>query len=191
MSAIQVLNVIASAMFIVATVPYVRAILRKQTKPAKVTWLIWASLDLITFVGMLMEHSLNGQITGAVISASVVAGLSFKYGKAGWTLLDKVCLGGAVLGVVLWKLSGSPLVAIVASLGAIFIASIPTFVNAWHNPENEDKTAWVLYWLSCLLTLFIVPEWTLKNAAQPIVFTAIESTMVFLVIVRPLFKRKH
>jgi len=53
----ETLSVLAGLLFVVGFVPYIRAILQKETKPAKATWLIWASLDTITFVGMFFKDT--------------------------------------------------------------------------------------------------------------------------------------
>jgi len=184
----KILSVIAGILFLAATIPYVRAILRKETRPMKSTWIIWASLDTITLAGMIVKDSVNGQIIGAIIGAWLVAGLAIRYGKAGWSLLDKVCLGGAIVGIILWQTMDSNF-AIMASLGTMFVGSIPTFVSAWRNPKGEDRFTWTLCWISCVIAMFAIPKWTIEDAAQPIVFMVIESTMVFLLWVRPKFKQ--
>ena len=94
-----VLTVIAGVLFIIGFVPYIRAIVRKETKPTTASWLIWATLDTITLAGMFFKNAVNGQIIGAVLGAWVVVVLALIYGTRGWTKLDKYCLGGAVLGV--------------------------------------------------------------------------------------------
>lgn len=177
-------TVIAGILFLVAFIPYIRAILKKQTKPAKASWLIWATLDSITFAGMLVKHTLNGQMLGAIVGAWMVAILALKYGKPGWSKLDKFCLGGAFIGIALWQLSGNPVVGMSISLALVFIGAFPTFKTAWNHPEEEDRTAWLIYWLSCVFALIAIPAWTIADAAQPIVFTVIETVMVYLTWIR-------
>ena len=93
----ETLSILAGLLFVAAFVPYIRAILRKETKPAKASWFIWASLDTITLAAMFFKDTVNGQILGAVLGAWVVAVLALKYGTPGWTKLDKFCLGSAIL----------------------------------------------------------------------------------------------
>src|SRR5581483_6426724 len=68
----EILSVLAGILFIVGFVPYIRAIVRKETKPAKASWIIWASLDSITIAGMYAKDAVNGQIVGACLGAWVV-----------------------------------------------------------------------------------------------------------------------
>jgi hypothetical protein len=183
-------NVLAGLLFVAAFIPYIRAILRKETSPMKSTWLIWATLDTITFAGMWSEGTVNGQITGAVLGAWTVTILAFKYGESGWSRLDKLCLAGAVLGIALWQIFDSPLLGIAISLSVVFLGSIPTFVSAWKDPSKEDRTAWTIYWVSCVCALIGVPTWTLQDAMQPMTFFAIESIMMFILIYRPFKARR-
>ena len=189
MNAQNIVSVLAGVLFVVGFVPYIRAIFTGTTKPAKASWIIWASLDTITIAGMCAKHSLNGQIIGAVAGAWIVVALSVKYGTKGWTWLDEFCLIGAVLGVVLWKAFSNPTLGIVTSNSIVFLGSIPTFVSAFKDPTKEDKLGWTIFWLSCICAVVAIPKFTFDDAFQPIVFLSIETIMMFLLYIRPYLKR--
>lgn len=180
-----VLSLVAGVLFVAAFVPYIRAILQKKTQPAKASWVIWATLDSITCAGMLVKHAVNGQIIGAILGAWMVVILAMKYGKPGWTRLDKFCLGGAVLGIALWTIFSCPALGIVTSLSVVFLGSIPTFANAWHDPSKEDRTAWTIFWVSCVFAVVAIPAFTWADAAQPLTFFSIETIMMYILYFRP------
>lgn len=179
----EFLSIMAGVLVVLAFIPYVRAILRGETKPAKASWFIWATLDTITLWGMYRENSVNGQIVGAVLGVWIVNGVALKYGKAGRTKLDVFCLIGAAIGISLMFLN--PKWALLASLTTVFIGSFPTFLSAWKDPSGEDKVAWTMFWVSCLCAIFAVPKWTIEDAAQPITFLTVETIMMYLLFVRP------
>jgi hypothetical protein len=179
-------SVLAGALVIAAFIPYIRAVWKGETQPAKASWVIWAVLDTITLIGMFAKDSVNGQIIGAVIGVWIVVVLALRYGTPGWTVLDKICLAIAAISIGLLILSPDPVLGLVCSLIGIFVGSIPTFRSVYDDPSRENKSAWVLFWLSCLAALAAVPAWTLQDAAQPIVFFVIESTTMWL-----LFKSRH
>lgn len=188
-----IFSVVAGVLFFVGFVPYILYIRRKDTKakPSKATWIIWASLDTITLAGMYAKDAVNGQSLGAVIGGWVVVAFALKYGTPGWTRLEKFCLGGAVLGIVLWQVSSNPLLGIITSLSVVFLGSIPTFVSAWKDPSSENKSAWTIFWISCVCAIMAIPQWTLADAGQPITFAVIESIMMYILYIRAHFLKKR
>lgn len=181
----ETLNVLAAVLFIGGFIPYIYTVVRGRTKPSKASWVIWASLDALTAAGMYASDSLNGQIVGAACGAWTVALLSLWYGERGWTSLDKACLLGGGIGIVLWLTIGSPLPAIITAMVVLAVGGIPTLVSAWKDPRREDRLAWTLFWLSCLCAVLAIPQWTLEDALQPINFAAFDTAMMGILFLRP------
>ena len=180
-------STLSGVIFFLALVPYTITILKgkTRTRPAKASWLIWASMDTVVFAGMVAKHSMNGQILAAICGAWVVFFLTLKYGVPGWTRIDKICLGGTVLAMLLWAISGNPVVGIVTSLGSGLLGSVPTFVSAWHDPSRENKLAWTMCVVSCVFAILAISDWTLASAGQPLVFAFIDVTVWAIVMLRP------
>lgn len=183
-----IMSWLAFGLVMAAFVPYARAILRKETKPAIASWIIWGMLDYITFVAMWKQGVVNGQILGACTGVLVIVLLAFRHGTAGWGKLDTFCLIGGFSGIGIWLTLDSPFLGMVASLFVVFTASIPTFVNGWKHPENENKMGWLLFWLSCFPAIAGVKAWMIVDLAQPVTFLVIETAMVYLLFVRPRFR---
>ena len=188
------LSLISGILFVAAFVPYIRAIVRDRnlptgspdkTEPEKATWIIWTLLDTMTLTGMFVKHTVNGQIVGAVLGAWITLVLALKYGKPGWKRLDKICLGSAILGIVLWKVTHNPLIGMTVSLTLTFIGALPTFASSWKDPSKEDRTAWTIFFISCVVAMFAIPRATIADAAQPTTFFVIETVMVIILYLRP------
>ena len=188
----ETMSYLAGLFYVAAFLPYVHAILQKKTKPKRATWIVWASLDIITLAAMYKTDTVNWQILGATVGALIVAGLSLKFGIPGWKKLDKLCLAGAILGIAFWKTFSSPTLGIMISLCVGFLGSFPTFESAWKHPERENKWAWTIFWISCVFAVIAIRHWTLDDAAQPIMFLVIETIMMYILFVhaRSLVKRK-
>lgn len=178
---------ICGLLYLSAMVPYIVAILRGKTKPAKASWIVWTALDVVTLVSMLLKHEANVQIGLAVAVAVTIALLALKYGEPGWTLLDKLCMGAAAVSIP-FCVFGSPETATVICCLAMVIGAFPTFASAWQDPSKEDKLAWTLMWASCIFGFFAIPRWTIAAAVQPIAFLITETVMMFILFVRPRFK---
>jgi len=187
----NIFSIIAGILFLVGFIPYIRAILKRVAQPSKASWIIWTALDLVVIAGMWSKHSLNGQILGAFTGSVVTVVLALKYGKPGWTWLDKLCLVGGALGIVLWKVFDDANFGIVVSMAIVMLGTIPTIVSAWKNPANEDRTAWTFFFVSCLFALSAIPAWTLADALQPLVYFMGESIMMFILYYRPRLHAKH
>lgn len=180
----KVFDVVSFTLFLLAFVPYIRAILARTTEPEKASWGIWAAADTLLFIAMMQGGAFNLQIFAAVIAATGVFVLSLKFGKSGWTLVDKICAVGAVVGAALWWYFGESVIGVLASCVVLLVGSLPTFNHAWTNPEKENRGAWMLFWLSCVAELLALPNWNISEAGQPVTFFIIESVMVYLVWVR-------
>lgn len=174
------LSVLSGLVFATGFMPYILAILKKKTKPAKVSWIIWASLDTITLAGMSAENTANSQILVAASGGWIIAALAMKYGLSGWSKFDKFCLAGTALSVILWQIFNSPLLGIITSLGVTFLGAVPTFISTWEDPSRENKLAWTIFWVGCIGMVIAIPHWTLADAAQPIAFFIIETAMMYL-----------
>lgn len=187
------LEMISGGLFITGFIPYILAIFGrnlwfrriKQTRPQKSTWIVWTGLDLITLAGMALKGTATGQIIGAVIGGSIVTCLAFAYGIPGWRTLDKAVIIGGIIGVAAGYAYGDANITILVSAVIIVLGSIPTFISAWKQPENEDKTAWTIYTVSCVVALFAISAWTIEHSAQVLSFTLVETTMMFILFVVP------
>jgi hypothetical protein len=187
-------------LFFIGYFPYGWAIIRDRhkddsnpnaAKPSKTSWIIWISLDALTGAGMYFSGALNGQMIGTLIGGFVILILALIYGRKGWTRLDVACFSGAAIGIALWAWSGDPRLGIIASCATGFIGSFPTFRSAWRMPNSEDKTAWVLFSLSCVCADLAIPHLTIEDALQPLTFSAIEAIVTTTIFIRPLFLRQR
>ena len=183
------MNTLSVILFFVAFLPYIWAIINGQAEPSPISWIIWATVDTLALLAMRKERTINGQIVGAVMGAWVITILAIIFGKPTMGKIEWVSISGAAIGIILWQKTGNAVIAIVSSQIAVFIAAFPTFEKAWANPRKEDPISWSIWFVSCVCALLAIrkEKWTLSNALQPITFTVIETVMVVLVVIRPLW----
>lgn len=178
------MDILSGILFFIAFLPYAWAITHHQTVPSPVTWAIWASIDTLALAAMWKKKTVNGQIIGAVAGAWIIAALAVHFGKSSFEPVEWFAAVGAAIGIVLWLTTGDAMLALVLSQIATFIGAIPTFVDAYRNPTQEDPIAWTIWFASCVCALLAIRTWKLAEALQPITFTAIETPMVVLVVIR-------
>ena len=185
----NVLSLISGFLFLIGYVPYIRAIVKRETQPSKASWLIWLTIDIVTVTAMVLKHALNAQMVGASLGSAITFILVLKYGVPGWSRMDKTCLAGAVVGILLSIMLREPNVGIIVSMIVVVIGSVPTYQNAWRNPKAEDKTAWTIFFISSVLASLAIPRWTIEDAAQPLTYFGGELVVIYLLYVRPAFQR--
>ena len=191
MHLINILSLTSGVLGILGFVPYIRAVLRKEAQPQKASWVAWGILNGITLAGMYVKGVATVQMTAITLGSWIVLALAFKYGKPGWSVLDKFCLGGAVLAIVLWKLFNDSDFGIIVSLIGLFVSGIPTWKSAWQTPEKENRAAWIIFMTSSLLALLAIRKFTMASAAQPIEFLVNQTvTVAFLLTRSPMRKSK-
>lgn len=179
------LSVLSGLIFLYAFYPYIRAIVRKEARPRKATWLVWAAGDIIVLSGMIASGTISGQMVAASLGATSVFLLSMKYGEPGWTTRDKVCIVISSAALILWQVVGESNVGIGLSLVALAVAAWPTYVSAWEDHRNEDRKAWFWFNLSSVFALAAIPGWAFADYAPAVAFFLIDSPMIYLLFIRP------
>ena len=184
MSLNNIFSILAGLLFLFAFFPYVRSIVVGKTVPKKVTWLIWALNDVIVLSGMFLTGKVNGLIVGATLGAVIVFCLSIKKGENGWDVRDKLCVTISLMAIV-GSFFSTKNVGIALSLSALFIAAWPMYVSAWKCPEKEDAKSWVIFNTANLFGVLAISSMTFASVAPPVMFVVIDSTMLYLLLVRP------
>ncbi|WP_298260981.1 hypothetical protein [Bradyrhizobium sp.] len=161
---------------------YVRAILKGEATPNRVTWLLWAFVPLIA--GAAQLRSGVGISTLVVMSVGLSPGCvviaSFVVHKGSWRLgpFDYVCGTCALAALALWAMTGDPVTAIVLSILGDAAAALPTVRKAWLAPETEDRPAYLLALIGMILGLLSVQEATFSAYAFNVYLLIVSGALV-------------
>lgn len=187
------LGKVAGVISFIAFIPYIIAIFKGKTKPNRATWWIWS------IIGFMLGASYY--FSGAsktiwvpvsyVVGPFIIALLSIKYGKGGWSRFDKVCLFGAGFSIFLWWLFDSPIVALMTNILIDFLGLLPTIRKAYLEPETEDLTAWLLFFLGNTLNLFAAEAWIFTIYIYPIYMFLGSGIVTMLVLIDKLVKNQE
>ncbi|MBU0531580.1 hypothetical protein KJ910_03780 [Patescibacteria group bacterium] len=182
---------LAGIISLIAFVPYIVAILRRQTKPNRATWWIWTAVGLMlgsSYYFSGASHTIWVPVSYTV-GPFITALLSIKYGEGGWTRFDRWCLIGAGVSLLLWVVFREPLVALTINLIIDLLGALPTIRKAYRKPEEEDRLAWLLFFLGNTCNMFAVEQWNYAIAAYPIYMFLVCGTIALLVL-RPRSKKR-
>ena len=169
--------------------PYLRGVLARRFRPNPVSWLIWALLGVVSLGGQLEGHAGFGLIVTvcttagcALIVVLALKGMSPREGAAATSVLDWLCLAGALLALLLLVLSPEASFAVVLSNTVGLIGFIPTIAKSLKDPWSEGVSVYAFAAVKFALALVALPNWGLLAALYPALCLAEELGMVVLLL---------
>lgn len=143
----ELLGAAALALTFAAFYPYVRSILRNETRPHVFSWMIWGAG---TFVVALAQFS-DGAGIGAwpiavsgIITVLVAILALFKSADTGFTRSDWMFLILAMSALPLWYFTQSPLSAVIVLTIVDLLGFGPSVRKAYKDPYGENALFFTL-----------------------------------------------
>jgi hypothetical protein len=155
-------GMVAGTISFVGFFAYIYLIFKGVNKPERVSWWIW------TWVGVLLGESYfsSGSAQNTIwvpvtyiIGPLTIAIISIWKGQGGWSRTDKICLSLALISSVL-RICTGPHLALGFNLFIDLVAVIPTIRAAIKNPDLEDFRPWLIFFVSSLINLLAVENWS-------------------------------
>jgi hypothetical protein len=186
---LEIFGYISGLLFMFSVVPYVRSILKGNTKPQRMTWLIWTILVFIAFFSQLAKGATWSLLltAGDAVTIVIVFIFSFKYGVGGFRKIDILSLIGALVSLLLWYLTKEPAIALFLIILIDLIGSNLTILKTWKNPETENWVGWAMCGVGGLFGILSVGSFNFILLAYPIYICLINSIMAIIVIFRKNF----
>lgn len=177
----EFLTVLSGLLIAIGYVSFVKSTLNGSMKPNSATWIVWFFQD-----GLMAASALAAGIGPSAVmpvvwflGAAAMLPLSLKYGsKEPFTALEKTCLALSGFGIVLWGVTGSPLLALVASVSTVTIGGIPTVLKAWRDPASESLVGWLLMLSATASVSLAVQTWTFDSGFVPVTVGLFQLTIV-------------
>ena len=176
------IGIFAGIVGLLGFLPYIILTLKRKNKPNRASWWIWGILGVITGLAYYRSGATSTiwvPICYAICQI-IIAVLSLKYGEGGWNTLDKFCLTGAGISLLVWWLSDSPLLALLLTLVIDLFAAIPTVIKSYSNPEEESFFSWNIFLIANTLNMIAIDEWNISLVAYPFYLFYLSSTLSIL-----------
>ena len=176
------IGILAGIIGLLGFLPYMILTIKRKNRPNRASWWIWGILGVITGITYYYSGATSTiwvPICYAVCQI-IIAVLSIKYGEGGWNRLDRLCLAGAGISLLIWQLSNSPLLALLFSLLIDLFAAIPTVIKSYSNPEQESRFSWTIFLVANTLNMIALDEWNISLAAYPFYLFYLSSTLSIL-----------
>jgi len=190
---LQYLVIVGAIVQLIGIFSYLKATLRGDTKPNRVTWLLWSVAPMIASAAALSKH--NGWATLPVFMAGfgplLVFIASFINKKSYWKLekFDYLCGLFSVLALILWGITKNPSVAIIFAIASDALAAMPTLIKAWKYPETETAAAFTTGIFNALTSFAAIKIWNFPALAFPIYLIIIDTACMLAIKRKLLFTR--
>jgi multisubunit Na+/H+ antiporter MnhB subunit len=136
------LALVLSAVFaVLAPIGYIISIIRGRSRPHRITRFILFFVLTLNFASILAAGGSPGaKLFAGIVFAqgTAIFAISLWRGMGGSSIFDWSCFAIALIGVIGWKLTGSPLVGVLFSVLADLAAYLPAFVKTWKHPHTES-----------------------------------------------------
>jgi hypothetical protein len=178
------LPIISAILALVSPLIYARAILRGDARPHRTTRFVLLLITILTFASLLAQHNHQAiWLAGAsAIQAVFIFGLSIKHGMGGKDKSDVICLIIALIGIVLWRITKQPVLALYFAILADFTGMIPALIKTYRRPETEIWSYFAIDIVAGLLTLIASKEWTVQAVSYGLYIMVINMLMVGIIL---------
>lgn len=172
---------------------YIKGMFIGDTKPNKVTWLMWSVAPLIATFAAISDGVRWSvlPVFMAGFGPLLVFIFSLINKKSYWKLekIDYLCGFFSVVALILWGITKEPNIAIMFSIASDGSATIPTLIKSWKHPETESGGAYTSGLFSASTSFFAIKIWNYSSLAFPIYLIVANSLLSVFVYRRKIFKK--
>lgn len=173
---------IAALLNLTGSLTYVTHTIQGKTKPNRVSWFIWALAPLIAFAAMQSEGvGIQSLMTFMVGFGPLLVFISsFINRNAYWKIdrFDIVCGILSLIGLILWLVTQTGLIAILFSIIADALAGVPTLRKIYKEPQSESYTLFAFGAVAAVITLLTIQDWTFAAYGFPLYIFVLCTTFV-------------
>jgi len=162
-------GIIATVIAFISYIPYFRDIFADKTKPNAVTWLVWAILTAIGFLGQISGNAGPGAwAAGAsTLIATSVFGLALIKGQQNIVKTDFIMLGGAAAALILWFVTKQPVLSVILITIVDMFGFVPTIRKSWNRPHEETLITFALSAVKHTFSLVAIVSYSLVTTLYP------------------------
>ncbi len=143
---------------IAAYIIYLRLIFKNKIKPHAFTFLTWTLLVSVNFVVQVTsgvgESSLllacNALFSAIIFIACIIKGYT-NYDRTDW-----LCLGLAIMSIILWIITNTPLYSVILTCFVDLFGMIPSFRKSFRRPYEDSA---LTFFISGMEFIFSFPSY--------------------------------
>jgi hypothetical protein len=178
-----VFGVLAGAVGIADTIPYVRDIARGTTRPHRGAWLIWSALAIVAFGSQRAGGASWSVLMTAVqaVLTSLVFFLAIRRGEGGLGAREALMIALAAGGVAGWIVADAPLLATACVVAADILGAAIMAPKAYRDPASETLATYALASLAGALAAGAVAAPDAALLLYPVYFCLVNAAIAMLI----------
>jgi hypothetical protein len=186
--------ILGAAIDVIGCAHYALLTIKGNTKPNRVTWLLWTTISFIAFAAEIQQGV--GFVSLLTFAAGFGPGLvlaaSFVNRQSYWHIsrLDLACGGLSVLAIILWVSTRTGNIAIIFAITADLLASVPTIIKSYRFPGTESPVTYGLAIIAAIITMATLTKFDLPNLGYPL-YILLDCTVLFTLIKFPNLRPHH
>lgn len=167
----NIIGIVAIALTFIAYIPYLRDLIKRRTQPHVFTWLVWATVAMISF-GLQIQAS-AGMGAYVTLAASIVClavfliGLFQKTAKRNIKKVDIVFLIAAFLALIMWLVAKQPVVSVLMLCLVDSLGFLPTIRKSWGKPYSETLATFAINMIRFILSIIALSEYNFVSTFYP------------------------
>jgi hypothetical protein len=154
----QLFGILSGLIALYSSFHYIRDIIRCNTKPHRMAWVIFITLSGVSFFAQLAEGATNSLWFPLVlfVQAIIIFSLTLKYGVGGFGKYDVMSLILAILIMIVWVITKSPAIAIICTVSVNTIGKALVAAKTYKHPHSEYLPTWLYSVLASILSALAV-----------------------------------
>jgi len=184
----SIIGIVAIALTFIAYVPYLRDLIKHKTKPHVFTWLVWATVAIISF-GLQIQASagIGAYVTlaaGIVCLAVFMIGLFQKTAKKNIKKVDIVFLIAALLALIMWTVAKQPVVSVLMLCLVDSLGFVPTVRKSWDKPYTETLSTFAINVIRFILSVIALSDYNFVSTFYPAYWILANFLFCLMLIIR-------
>jgi hypothetical protein len=165
---------------------YFRDIFKGKTKPDGFSWLIWGFLASIIFFAQIVKGGGSGAWVTALTAfmCLLIATTTFLRGDGHIKVIDVISLVGATIGILLWKYTEDPLLAVILITAVDMIGFAPIFKKSFRNPHEETAITFSLNGLKFAVAFAALQAFNPVTWLYPVANVLMNTSLVIMLLSR-------
>jgi len=183
----EILSAIAIALTFVAFYPYIRSIMRDETKPHVFSWIIWGTTTFVVFLAQLdggggvgaWPIGVSGSIT---IFVAIIAYI--KRADITITRMDWLFFVSALSSLPFWYLTSDPLWAVIILTVVDVLGFGPTVRKSYSQPYSESLSFFAIFTARNLIVILALENYSTTTVLFPAAVAAACIALMVMIVYR-------